>query len=118
MEIDSPIKLREWITNSDWHDFFEKQTRLPYWKKLENLLQQEIQQGKTVYPPQQKIFRIYDALSPKKIKVIILGQDPYHQKGQADGFAFSASTPNQPLPPSYKIFSKKFYKQKNCNLTS
>ena len=48
VEIDSPIKLREWITNSDWHDFFEKQTRLPYWKKLENFLQQEIQQGKTL----------------------------------------------------------------------
>ena len=112
MEIDSPIKLREWITNSDWHDFFEKQTRLPYWKKLENFLQQEIQQGKTVYPPQQKIFRVFNALSPKKIKVIILGQDPYHQKGQADGFAFSASTPNQPLPPSLQNIFKEILQTK------
>ena len=51
-------------------------------------MQQEIQQGKKVYPLQQKIFRVFNALSPQKIKVMILGQDPYHQKGQADGFAF------------------------------
>ena len=94
------IKLIHLITNPDWQKFFEKQTRLPYWEKLENLLQQEIQQGKRVYPLQKKIFRIFNALSPQKIKVMILGQDPYHQKGQADGFAFSVNTPNQPLPPS------------------
>ena len=78
------IKLIHLITNPDWQKFFEKQTRLPYWEKLENLLQQEIQQGKRVYPLQKKIFRIFNALSPQKIKVMILGQDPYHQKGQAD----------------------------------
>ena len=93
MEIDSPIKLREWITSPDWQKFFEKQTRLPYWEKLESFLQQEIQQGKKVYPLQQKIFRVFNALSPQKIKVMILGQDPYHQKGQADGFAFRQALP-------------------------
>ena len=112
MEIDSLIKLREWITSPDWQKFFEKQTRLPYWEKLESFLQQEIQQGKKVYPLQQKIFRVFNALSPQKIKVMILGQDPYHQKGQADGFAFSASTPNQPLPPSLQNIFKEILQTK------
>ncbi len=100
------IKLKNWIDNPDWKNFFETQTKLPYWEKLENLLQQEEQQGKKIYPPKEKIFRIFNKLSPQNIKVIILGQDPYHQKGQADGFAFSISSSNLPLPPSLQNIFK------------
>ena len=87
MEIDSPIKLREWITNSDWHDFFEKQTRLPYWKKLENFLQQEIQQGKTVYPPHKNI-SCFQRSFPKKNKGYYSRTRPLSPKRASRWFCF------------------------------
>ena len=74
MEIDSLIKLREWITSPDWQKFFEKQTRLPYWEKLESFLQQEIQQGKKVYPLQQKIFRVFNISTTKACFFFVFAQ--------------------------------------------
>ena len=56
---------------------------------------------KTVFPPKEKIFNSLNYVPLDKIKVVIIGQDPYHDDGQAEGLAFSVAE-NIPLPPSLK----------------
>lgn len=57
--------------------------------------------GLTVYPPQSQIFHALTLTPPEKVKVVIVGQDPYHGPGQANGLAFSVS-PGVPIPPSLR----------------
>lgn len=57
--------------------------------------------GQTIYPPQEDIFNALSLTDPKNIKVIIIGQDPYHEEGQAMGLAFSVRD-GVPFPPSLK----------------
>ena len=47
------------------------------------------QSGKTIYPPQDAIFKALQLTPPENVKIVILGQDPYHEPGQAQGLAFS-----------------------------
>jgi uracil-DNA glycosylase len=101
------FSLEKFITNSDWSFFFEKQYKENYWKKLKQNLAKE----QSFYPPAKKIFQTFNILSPQNIKIVILGQDPYHQKNQADGLAFS--TQNAKLPASLKnIFKEVFGERK------
>ena len=96
--------LQKLINNPDWFAFFEEQCCQNYWQQLEKKLLKQ----KYFYPPPKKIFRIFNNLSPKNIKIVILGQDPYHQKEQADGFAFS--TKNKKIPASLKNIYKEIFK--------
>lgn len=57
--------------------------------------------GLTIYPPQSKIFRALTLTPPEQVRVVIVGQDPYHGPGQANGLAFSVS-PGIPIPPSLR----------------
>lgn len=59
----------------------------------------------TVFPPSQKVFRAFTLCAPNDVRVIILGQDPYHTSGVADGLAFS-SADNNPVPPSLRNIYK------------
>ncbi|MDF1875947.1 uracil-DNA glycosylase, partial [Sulfurimonas sp. SAG-AH-194-I05] len=61
--------------------------------------------NKIIFPKYENIFRAFNLLSPNKIKVVILGQDPYHGKNQANGLAFSVSDPCK-IPPSLKNIFK------------
>ncbi len=63
------------------------------------------QEGKIIYPPQNDIFRSLQYTSPEEIRVIIVGQDPYHGPNQAHGLAFSVQE-NQPAPPSLRNIFK------------
>ena len=105
------LSLKALIKNKSWHSFFSSQENKQYWVKLEKLLNQEKQLGKIIYPPDEKIFRCFNDLDFKKIKVVILGQDPYHQKGQANGLAFSVSSYTN-LPPSLKNIFKEILSKK------
>lgn len=71
----------------------------PYMKKLKEFLLAEKRAGKTVYPPGGDIFNALNSTPFDKVKVVILGQDPYHGPDQAHGLAFSVRTGIQ-LPPS------------------
>ena len=61
-----------------------------------------------VFPPQEKVFAAFDATSLRETKVVILGQDPYHGTGQADGLAFSVSR-NTAIPPSLRNILKELH---------
>ena len=71
----------------------------PEMERLSEFLRAELRAGKTIYPPPRRIFAALDATPFDEVKVVILGQDPYHGPGQAHGLCFSV-LPGVPAPPS------------------
>lgn len=93
------IKLEQ-----SWKDLLKEEFEKPYFKDLTDFVRSEYQ-TKTVYPPPRLIFNALDSVPVDEVKVIIIGQDPYHGAGQAHGLSFSV--PNGvPLPPSLKNIYK------------
>ena len=86
--------------NSEWKKALEKQFSLPYWEELTSFVREEYK-TKNVYPPGPHIFRALDLCPFDKVKVVIVGQDPYHGFKQANGLSFSVNK-GIPLPPSLK----------------
>lgn len=76
--------------------------------ELNEFLSHEEEDGKTLYPPKNAIFKALELSDPDKVKVVILGQDPYHGENQAMGLSFSVpeDTPIKKLPPSLKNIFK------------
>lgn len=82
----------------DWKELFKSVQDKEYSHSLKRFLDAEYQQN-VVYPPRDMVFQAFKLTSPKNLKVVIIGQDPYHNPGQAMGLSFSV--PNgTPLPPS------------------
>lgn len=77
----------------------------PYFESLGGTLRREKAEGRTIYPPGSQIFRAFDLTPLDKVKVVILGQDPYHGPGQAHGLSFSVPE-GIPAPPSLKNIFK------------
>ncbi|MGH8122314.1 MAG: uracil-DNA glycosylase, partial [Rudaea sp.] len=71
----------------------------PQMLKLSEFLRNELQLGKTIYPPPKRIFAAFGATAFDEVKVVVLGQDPYHGPGQAHGLCFSVP-PGVAVPPS------------------
>jgi len=88
-----------------WDDFFEIEKKKPYWKKLETFLDEEYLR-KTIYPPRDLIFNAFKLTPLSEIKVVVLGQDPYHEKGQAMGLAFSVPDTCKCPPSLNNIFKE------------
>lgn len=88
-----------------WKSLFDSQLQQPYFQELREFLHQEQQRGE-IYPPLDQIFRAFELTPAATVRVILLGQDPYHQPGQAQGLCFSV--PDQvPPPPSLRnIFTE------------
>ena len=77
----------------------------PYFESLVRFLHAEKAAGATIFPPDSQIFRAFDLTPVKDVKVVILGQDPYHGPGQAHGLSFSVPH-GVPAPPSLKNIFK------------
>lgn len=90
---------------SSWKEALAGEFDKPYFKALVEYLHGEKAAGKTIYPPGSRIFSAFDFTPVKDVKVVILGQDPYHQPGQAMGLSFSVPD-NVPAPPSLKNIFK------------
>lgn len=82
----------------NWEDFLPNET-IELAKKLYEKTQQERNDGKILYSPQDLIFRAFNGINPEDVKVVIAGQDPYHEEGQANGLSFSVNKGCK-LPPS------------------
>lgn len=82
-------------------DEFEKE----YFKELTSFVKKEYQEGK-VYPAPKNIFRAFDLCPFEKVKVVILGQDPYHGTGQANGLAFAVNEEERVPPSLQNIFKE------------
>jgi uracil-DNA glycosylase len=74
---------------SGWKDKLSKEFEMPYMGQIKQILINEKAAGKEIYPPGPKIFNAFNSTPFEKVKVVILGQDPYHQPGQAMGLCFS-----------------------------
>jgi len=82
-----------------WLSRLESEFDQPYMQQLKQFLQQEKQQGKVIFPPAKQIFNALNTTPFDQVKVVILGQDPYHGPNQAHGLSFSVQ-PGVRIPPS------------------
>ncbi|WP_144213259.1 uracil-DNA glycosylase [Shewanella donghaensis] len=83
----------------DWQQLFDEQLQQDYYLALSHFLESEYAQGKVIYPPKEDMFTAFDLTALDKVKVVILGQDPYHGAGQAHGLCFSVKG-GVKIPPS------------------
>ena len=88
-----------------WKNALTDEFGKPYFESLVRFLHKEKSEGKKVFPPGSQIFRAFDLTPVDKVKVVILGQDPYHGPGQAHGLSFSVPE-GVPAPPSLKNIFK------------
>lgn len=93
------------IIEPSWKEALSSEFDKPYFAELAAALHREKASGVTIYPPGSLIFNAF-ALTPfNQVRVVILGQDPYHNPSQAEGLSFSVP-PGVPLPPSLKNIYK------------
>lgn len=86
-------------TELTWHDVLAEEKQQPYFVNTLHTVAGERQSGMTIYPPQKDVFNAFRFTELGDVKVVILGQDPYHGPGQAHGLAFSVR-PGIATPPS------------------
>lgn len=87
-----------------WQALLKDELQKPYWRSLEQRLGAAYESG-AVYPPAQQLFAAFERTPPTCVRAVILGQDPYHEPGQANGLAFSVSR-GVKLPPSLQNIYK------------
>ncbi|MGQ5522961.1 uracil-DNA glycosylase [Chitinimonas sp. PSY-7] len=91
---------------SSWANWLAGETTQPYWRDLHDFLAQEEALGKQLYPAQADRYAALAAVEPEDVKVVILGQDPYHGVGQAHGLSFSVPFGVAPPPSLRNIFKE------------
>jgi len=94
------IKLR-----TEWLALLRGEFDQPYMVQLSEFLRAEKAAGKQIYPPGSRVFEALEATPPASVRVVILGQDPYHGPNQAHGLCFSVQR-GQPVPPSLRNIYK------------
>lgn len=94
------VKIEE-----SWKQILKSEFDKPYFQGLVEFLHKEKRENKTIYPPGPKIFRAFDLTPFDKVRVVILGQDPYHGAGQAEGLSFSVPKGIK-IPPSLQNIYK------------
>ncbi|MBR1576380.1 MAG: uracil-DNA glycosylase [Bacteroidales bacterium] len=90
---------------SSWKQALQSEFGQPYFAELVRFLHQEKQAGRVIFPPGGQIFKAFELTPLDQVKVVILGQDPYHGYGQAMGLSFSVPQ-GVPAPPSLKNIFK------------
>ena len=90
--------------DKSWKDHLQTEFDKPYFRELTDYVRGEYARG-PVYPPGKLIFNAFDLCPFDKVKVVIIGQDPYHEPGQAHGLCFSVND-GVPFPPSLRNIFK------------
>ncbi|MBM7454910.1 uracil-DNA glycosylase [Oceanisphaera litoralis] len=88
-----------------WSQLIDHEQQQPYFREAMRFVEQERAAGKVIYPPQQHIFHALHYTDPGNVKVVMLGQDPYHGPNQAHGLCFSV-LPGVRVPPSLRNMYK------------
>ncbi|MBM7037538.1 uracil-DNA glycosylase [Vibrio ulleungensis] len=91
-----------------WSSILDTQRKLAYYSEVESFVAAQRAQGKNIFPPQEEVFSAFDAVAFEQVKVVILGQDPYHGAGQAHGLSFSVK-PGVKIPPSLRNIYKELH---------
>ncbi|MBR9858980.1 MAG: uracil-DNA glycosylase [Gammaproteobacteria bacterium] len=88
-----------------WSQLIDHEQQQPYFQQAMSFVEQERAAGKAIYPPQSNVFSALDYTDPGSVKVVMLGQDPYHGPNQAHGLCFSV-LPGVRVPPSLRNIYK------------
>lgn len=102
------------MIGNDWDDILNEEFDQPYFKELLDFVRKEYK-TKTIYPRQTEIFNAFRYTPYEKVKVVILGQDPYHGIGQAQGLSFSVKE-GIPKPPSLVNIFKELHEDLGYNI--
>lgn len=89
-----------------WHEKLKEEIAKPYVADLKEFLEQEKARGAVIYPPEELVFNALAQTPYDKVKVVIVGQDPYHGRGQAHGLCFSVAHGVAPPPSLKNIFQE------------
>lgn len=101
----------------DWNELLKSEFEKDYIKDIFEFLEKEKKNNKTIYPIDKDIFSAFKYCPLKDIKVVIIGQDPYHGENQAHGLAFSV-LPGVKIPPSLRNIYKELSTDMNCEPVS
>lgn len=108
----SSVKIEE-----SWARVLEKEFQKPYFQKLTQFIKSEQSKNKTIYPPGSLIFNAFNSTPFDQVKVVILGQDPYHKAGQAMGLSFSVPKGIR-IPPSLRNIYKELHRSTDFDIPS
>lgn len=100
--------------HNQWDQQLQGEFEQPYYQQLRTFLKKEYAE-ETIYPPMDQLWTAFQLTSFEEVKVVILGQDPYHGPGQAHGLSFSVN-PNIPLPPSLRNMFKELVEDVGCEM--
>ena len=103
------------MISNDWLDAIQPEFSKPYYKELYQFVQEEYSKV-VVYPPAEDIFNAFHFTPLSKVKVLILGQDPYHNVHQAHGLSFSVPSDQPDIPPSLKNIYKELKEDLGCQI--
>ncbi|MGO2160275.1 MAG: uracil-DNA glycosylase [Vibrio toranzoniae] len=92
-----------------WESIINDERDKEYFQSVLAFVEQQRNSGKTIYPPQEQVFNAFDMTPFESVRVVILGQDPYHGANQAHGLAFSV-LPGVKIPPSLRNMYKELAK--------
>ncbi len=103
------------MIENDWLAAVNEEFRKPYYKELYQFVREEYGKG-TVYPPAEDIFNAFHFTPLSKVKVVLLGQDPYHNVNQAHGLSFSVLPSQKDIPPSLQNIYKELQTDLGCDI--
>jgi len=98
-----------------WKKALTDEFNSAYFKELKNFLIEEKAKGKNIFPPGPQIFNAFNSTPFEDVRVVIIGQDPYHGKGQAHGLCFSVNK-GITIPPSLKNIYKELESDLHCSI--
>jgi len=105
----------EFMAHINWTKYLEEEIKKDYFKNILNKLDIEEKKGKIIYPEKKKWFNVLN-MNPDDIKVVIIGQDPYHGENQAHGYSFSVQKGIK-IPPSLKNIYKEIEREFNIEMS-
>ncbi len=100
------------MIHNEWWPFLQDEWQKPYFVELSKFVH-EAYEHKTIFPPKDKVFSAFEVCDYSDVKVVILGQDPYHELHQAHGMCFSVN-PGIKIPPSLVNIYKELHDDVGC----
>lgn len=101
------------MIQNDWLDAIGSEFKQPYYKDLYQFVKKEYS-SQVIYPPSEDIFNAFHFTPLSEVKVLLLGQDPYHNENQAHGLSFSVLPQQKDIPPSLQNIYKELQEDLGC----
>lgn len=101
------------MIQNDWLDAIGDELKKPYYLELDDFVKREYE-SELIFPPAEDVFTAFHLTPLSRVKVLILGQDPYHNDNQAHGLSFSVPEDQKTIPPSLKNIYKELQDDLGC----